>query len=175
MKKTLQIAIEANDLPQVRSLLIEMIRRSPGNVPALEDITETISSVPGLFEPDDGKTYAPSARDMTETLIDSLLEDLSCNFSLPKFRLYTETQALRHADRDYYSGREIGNAPADEYAGNRKNSGMIRRIAYIIMALGAAAVIVSLCVSLKFLLGIGIGVIMLGSAVGYRGVARIRG
>ena len=51
---------------------------------------------------------------------------------------------------------------------------MIRRIAYIIMALGAAAVIVSLCVSLKFLLGIGIGVIMLGSAVGYRGVASIR-
>lgn len=101
-------------------------------------------------------------------------EDLTCNFSLPKFRLYTETQALRHADRDYYFGREAITASTEEYTENRKSSVTIRRIAYIIMALGAAAVIVSLCVPMKFLLGIGIGVIMLGSAVGYRGVISAR-
>ncbi len=38
------------------------------------------------------------------------------------------------------------------------------------MAVGVAAAVVGICVSLKFLLGVGIGVVMLGSALAYRAI-----
>lgn len=103
MKKSLQEAIDSADKARIRSLLTDMAADTRGNAAVVDDITAAVASVPGLFEPDDGKFYAVSAEMMTAPLIDSLRQDLDSNFSLPKFRLFVETQTILHRDPKFYS------------------------------------------------------------------------
>lgn len=206
MKDTLKQAVKSGDIPQIRAILVDVITHKAGNVAALNEITETIENVPGLFDKDDGKFYASSARDMTETLIDSLREDLKGNFSLPKFRLYTEAQALTVENPNYFSDRQeeidelvtypdgtlaiteevtdgritaasVSETPlsdAERHMSRRKPkaSAIGRKIGYGVMAAGAATSIVGLCVPVAFMVGLGIGVIMLGSAIAYANIRR---
>lgn len=143
---------------------------------------------------------------MTETLIDSLREDLKVNFSLPKYRLYTEVQALMVENPNYFSDRQeeidelvtypdgtlaiteevtdgkitaasVSETPmsdAERHMSRRKPkaSAVSRKFGYGVMAAGAAAAIVGLCVPVRLLIGLGIGVIMLGSAIVYANLRR---
>ncbi len=201
MKDTLKQAVKSGDIRQIRAIMIDSMTCCAGNTATLNQITEAIEKVPGLFDRDDGKFYAASARDMTETLIDSLREDLGSNFSLPKYRLYTEVQALRVSDPDYYAEREkeqkesvaypdgtltiteeivggkvtaasvsetpLPDAGHDTARRRHKRSALCRRIGYCVMTAGVVASIVGLCVPVRFLIGLGIGVIMLGTAIVY--------
>lgn len=174
MKKALQEAIDSADTARIRSLLTDMAAGSRGSIPAIEDITAAVATVPDLFEPDDGRFYASSAEEMTPALIDALRQDLDSNFSLPKFRLFVETQAILHRDPKYYSHRRQESdavGPAAESAeAVTTGAGVFSKVAFVIMAVGVAAAVVGICVSLKFLLGVGIGVVMLGSALAYRAI-----
>ena len=221
MKKKLQSALEAADIPAVRTILIEMIDTGYNRTNTLQDITSTLPATPGLFEPDDGKTYAPTAAQMTETLIESLREDLSRNFSLHKFRLFTEARLLTHGDPHYFANRErevteliedpagemeireeiIDNritsanvttpgqdcgdvwqtegccdvadtaSPSDSQP-HRAGNKALRVVGLILMLAGAAAAITALCVPVTFLLGVGIGIILLGIALTYAALPR---
>lgn len=62
MKDTIKQAVKSGDIPQIREILIDSMTRRAGSVAALNDITEAIETVPGLFVKDDGKFYASSAR-----------------------------------------------------------------------------------------------------------------
>ena len=185
MKKKLKAAVEAADVPQVRSILVDIIGHGAGDTATIEDVTEAIANTPGIFEPDDGKFYAERPEDMTETLIETLRADLDRNFSLEKVRLYTEVESIKARDPRYFRDREkqmramaeeAGEAlaaapepaePSDQAAPAERPAPATRVIGYVIMALGAAAAITALCVPVKFLLGLGIGIFLLGTAVTY--------
>jgi hypothetical protein len=182
MKKKLKAAVEAADVPQVRSILVDIIGHGAATI---EDVTEAIANTPGIFEPDDGKFYAERPEDMTETLIETLRADLDRNFSLEKVRLYTEVESIKARDPRYFRDREkqmramaeeAGEAlaaapepaePSDQADPAERPAPAARVIGYVIMALGAAAAITALCVPVKFLLGLGIGIFLLGTAVTY--------
>lgn len=185
MKKKLKAAVEAADVPQVRSILVDIIGHGAGDTATIEDVTEAIANTPGIFEPDDGKFYAERPEDMTETLIETLRADLDRNFSLEKVRLYTEVESIKARDPRYFRDREkqmramaeeAGEAlaaapepaePSDQADPAERPAPATRVIGYVIMALGAAAAITALCVPVKFLLGLGIGIFLLGTAVTY--------
>lgn len=185
MKKKLKAAVEAADVPQVRSILVDIIGHGAGDTATIEDVTEAIANTPGIFEPDDGKFYAERPEDMTETLIETLRADLDRNFSLEKVRLYTEVESIKARDPRYFRDREkqmramaeeAGEAlaaapepaePSDQADSAERPAPAARVIGYVIMALGAAAAITALCVPVKFLLGLGIGIFLLGTAVTY--------
>lgn len=185
MKKKLKAAVEAADVPQVRSILVDIIGHGAGDTATIEDVTEAIANTPGIFEPDDGKFYAERPEDMTETLIETLRADLDRNFSLEKVRLYTEVESIKARDPRYFRDREkqmramaeeAGEAlaaapepaePSDQADPAERPAPAARVIGYVIMALGAAAAITALCVPVKFLLGLGIGIFLLGTAVTY--------
>lgn len=185
MKKKLKAAVEAADVPQVRSILVDIIGHGAGDTATIEDVTEAIANTPGIFEPDDGKFYAERPEEMTETLIETLRADLDRNFSLEKVRLYTEVESIKARDPRYFRDREkqmramaeeAGEAlaaapepaePSDQADPAERPAPAARVIGYVIMALGAAAAITALCVPVKFLLGLGIGIFLLGTAVTY--------
>lgn len=185
MKKKLKAAVEAADVPQVRSILVDIIGHGAGDTATIEDVTEAIANTPGIFEPDEGKFYAERPEDMTETLIETLRADLDRNFSLEKVRLYTEVESIKARDPRYFRDREkqmramaeeAGEAlaaapepaePSDQADPAERPAPAARVIGYVIMALGAAAAITALCVPVKFLLGLGIGIFLLGTAVTY--------
>lgn len=185
MKKKLKAAVEAADVPQVRSILVDIIGHGAGDTATIEDVTEAIANTPGIFEPDDGKFYAERPEDMTETLIETLRTDLDRNFSLEKVRLYTEVESIKARRPHYFRDREkqmramaeetceaLAAAPepaepSDQADPAERPAPAARVIGYVIMALGAAAAITALCVPVKFLLGLGIGVFLLGTAVTY--------
>lgn len=182
MKKKLKAAVEAADVPQVRSILVDIIGHGAGDTASIEDVTEAIANTPGIFEPDDGKFYAARPEDMTETLIETLRSDLDRNFSLEKVRLYTEVESIKARRPHYFRDREkqmramaeetcevLAVVPelSDQADPAERPAPAARVIGYVIMALGAAAAITALCVPVKFLLGLGIGIFLLGTAVTY--------
>lgn len=185
MKKKLKAAVEAADVPQVRSILVDIIGHGAGDTATIEDVTEAIANTPGIFEPDDGKFYAERPEDMTETLIETLRADLDRNFSLEKVRLYTEVESIKARRPHYFRDREkqmrdmaeeaceaLAAAPepaepSDQADPAERPAPVARVIGFVIMALGAAAAITALCVPVKFLLGLGIGIFLLGTAVTY--------
>lgn len=205
MKKKLKAAVEASDIPQVRSILIDIIEHGAGDTTTIEDVTEAISKTPGIFDADDGKFYASRPEEMTETLIESLREDLDRNFSLEKVRLFTEVESIKAGSPHYFRDREKNLASVADYAcdtlsieeevedgrvtaahvsdtphecaadAGRNADGRkpaARIVGYAIMAAGAVAAIVGLCVPVKFLLGLGIGVFLLGTAITYMALVR---
>lgn len=194
MKKILRDALEAGDMTKARTVLVEMMTKTPGNVTVLEDIRETIEKTPDLFQADDGKFYARSAEEMTETLIEELRKDLTTDFSLPKYRLYTEVQALKNSNPKYYKGRQEvcepirdeivveaieESGPESEYdemaekkIRHRHRSAAGRGFGLAVIVLGLVASIVGICVPVRFLIGLGIGVLMLGATVAYTAINR---
>ena len=178
MKNTLKEAMKANDLPKIRELLVEIIRNESGTTTRIEEVTEALETTPGLFDLDDGKNYPRSAERMNEELIDRLADDLKSNFSLEKFRLLTEVYAKKAEDPDFYTPNPSAEVkPADEKKGSpqeckacKKKCNCASVVGAVIMALGCAAAIVGLCVPVKFLLGLGIGVFMLGTAFVYMSI-----
>lgn len=102
MKKKLQEAIEANDIPAVRSILTAMATAKGSSVSSLEDMAEAIARTKDLFDHDDGKIYAESAKELTETEIEALREDIVHNFSIAKFKLLVEVQEIEHTHPNYF-------------------------------------------------------------------------
>lgn len=236
MKRKLQSAIDAADIPMIRATLVEMIDSGYNHSDVLNDIAGALAANPDIFVKDDGRHYADSPADMTETLINSLRADLPGNFSVEKFSLLAESRLLTHNDPHYFSRRESETVEVIEdadgeidvtstlvdnrttaahattlptsdasdtdieaadvsdatsllnRAGSATDSGtkggnavikprkrrgrFLRTIGFSLMALGAAAAIVALCVPISFLLGVGIGVIMLGIALAYAAIPR---
>lgn len=180
MKERIRKAVESQDTASLRALLIESISVHAGRPETLIEISEIISTVPALFDTDDGKSY-PSADEMTPRSLDALGEDLKINFSLPKYRLFTEVCARIARDPDFSlreSSREeevingAGASNADNPYASQSRGKSLRILGFILMAAGLATSIVGLCVPVRFMIGLGIGVIMLGSAVAYTTVTR---
>lgn len=167
MENTFKEALEAKDLPKVRELLIEAVTRDPGQTVSIDSVREVLESTPGLFVEDDGRRYAESPDRMTPELTRKLIKDLKNNFSLEKFSLLTETAALhgvgenREADNEEEIVKSDSNTASDK--ASKPRCSCAKTTAIIMMILGCAAAIVGLCIPVKFLLGLGIGVFMVGS------------
>lgn len=162
MKNTLKKALESNNLPEIRESLIDIIRYKSDEPVSIDTVTEVIETTPGLFDKDNGKYYADSAAELTGEQLDKLTEDLKSNFSLEKYRLFTEAYAILAENPGYY----------DKKAASSGSTSPGKIFGFILMVLGCAAAIVGLCVPVKFLLGIGIGVFMIGTAVVYINIRR---
>lgn len=61
-------------------------------------------------------------------------------------------------------------SPVNNPKTERTKKSAVKIIGYVLILMGIAAAIVGICVPVKFLIGLGIGVIMLGSAVTYLGI-----
>lgn len=179
MKNKIKKAVEANDIPKIRLLLIELMATRAGKTSVLMEISETISSVPGLFEKDNGKTY-PSAIDLTPEGLERLRLDLADNFSLPKYRLFTEANARMQRDPDFQLHSPIPKketlegilATPEEPKDSIPRNKPLLIVGFILMILGAVTSIVGLCVPVRFMIGLGIGVILLGAATAYAALPR---
>lgn len=192
METQLKEAVRARDIPRVRDLLIALIIRESGNINAIESITDVLESTPGIFEPDDGKNY-PTSDKMTPAQTKQLIEDLKSNFSVEKFSLLAEIYELRkpgsvnpsaseavstsdEGERKPVSEAEreemLADAKAVYGAGSKPKCNCGRVTGAVMMALGCAAAIVGICVPVNFLIGVGIGVFMLGSAWLYMNLPR---
>lgn len=212
MKKKLQQAIEAHDVPTVRNILIEMVTAKGGSVSALEDMAGAIAATKDLFVKDDGKIYASSAKELTATEIEALREDVKQNFSVPKFKLLAEVQEIERTHPSYFKNRvqevnlnvdyaedtmiedtmiieeeivadrvvvaEIADRPdksdpadcpgsLDCSSRPDKSGRAIKICGYVIMLLGLVTSIVGLCIPVRFMIGLGIGVLMLGAGIIY--------
>lgn len=185
MEKALKEAIEANNLPAIREALVNIIVNDAGKIIPVETVTEVLETTPGIFDVDNGKTYDEKDYQNPSQLIDELIKDLKSNFSPEKFGLLTEICVVQVSEGKKYQMpedetsavlvEELQAAKPASDAGSKKeeqeygkpkcNCGKIINI--VIMALGCAAAIVGLCVPVKFLLGLGIGVFMLGTALLY--------
>lgn len=174
MKNTLKAAVEANDLPKIRETLVKIIRSKSDKSVSIDSVTEVIQTTPGLFDKDNGKFYADKAENLTAKQLDEIADDLKSNFSLEKFRLLTEAYAILAESPDYYADKKQKATAKETVAksdccksGKKKSVSCGKVFGAIVMALGCAAAIVGLCVPVKFLLGLGIGIFMLGTAFVY--------
>ncbi len=239
MKKTLEKAVKANDIPQVRTILLQMLSSKSDNTASLKDITEVIKKTPKLFDKDDGKVYGPTAEEMTETQVEALREDIVSNFSVHKFSRLAEVREIERKNPRYYRDRVKEVAESVDYpdgevsvseeivddsvvaaeavepsvdepsivdivaekvdavcpddcavqevaeesitteqpeastaSGEKKPCAVGRTFGYVILLLGLAAAITGVCVPVKFLIGLGIGVLMLGAAIVYASISR---
>lgn len=96
MKKTLQKAIEAQDIPKVREIITEALAQRPGNKDTLELVQFAVAKTPGLFVKDDGKTYPKKAEHWTDEVFSQLQCDLLDNFSSDKLKLFTDISTDRY-------------------------------------------------------------------------------
>lgn len=188
MEKALQKAIEANNLPAIREALVNIIINDSGKIVPIETVAEVLETTPGIFDTDNGKQYAPTAAQMTDTQIRELIHDLKSNFSPEKFGLLTEVFAIKSNEGVTFitveetrviepvidsEPAEMKNNDEEDYGENTESTGKSgKKIGAVIMAIGCAAAIVGLCVPVKFLLGLGIGVFMLGTAFVYMSITR---
>lgn len=183
MKRRILRAMESGNQQEVRQVLVEAISR--GSADDIDIVTLAIRETPQLFDPDDGKEY-PAAEEMTPPHIAALREDLLGNFSIRKLQLLTDLYGLINADMEasFTSGATQSNqnfqasrssqSSADSrddksYPDSSKPSAA-KILGYVIMILGAAASIVGICIPVNFLIGVGIGVILLGSVITVSGL-----
>lgn len=228
MKKKLEEAIKSDNVAEVRNILLQMVTSKGGSVSMIRDMAEAIGSTKNLFDKDDGKIYANSAKELTRNQIEALREDVKRNFSISKFKLLAEVQEIERTHPSYFrdgtqdvredflypdgsamvleehivnddvvtlEAHEVLPEPGDnsedtseeryevkfdsdpeetseeilevedEKASKAVSAGKV--IGYVLIVLGVAAAITAICIALKFLLGIGIGIIMLGAAIAY--------
>lgn len=183
MKSKIRAAAEAKDITKVRELLIELMSTHAGDTKVLMEISETISTVPGVFDEDDGKPY-PAAHEITRNGLRELADDLKKNFSLPKYRLFTEVHARIKRDPDFKIHKEENvatlradgivseQADTETTASPKAGSKVTRIVGYVLMILGVATAVVGICVPVGFMIGLGVGVIMLGLAITYMALPR---
>ena len=224
MKKKLEQAIKSADVAEVRNILLEMVSSKGGSVTMIEEMAHAIGSTENLFDKDDGKIYANSAKELTQTQIDALREDVKRNFSIPKFKLLAEVQEIERTHPSYFkervkdvteeieyadgssmtveehivddemvnleaadndlrtpvndsekviteTGKETSaNIGQEEDEPKKKSAGKL--FGYILLLTGLAVSIVGLCVSVNFLLGLGIGIMMIGAGTVYVSLSR---
>ena len=189
MNKGLQKAVAGGDIVAVREILVEMVSGKTRSVERVEEITEVVGNMGGLFEPDDGKRYAAHASELTQCSVAELKEDVRANFSLPKFRLLSEVCELLRDAPAYYEGRgrtlrdticsaaeqaeicsQVDSEREEELAHPGGKAGRI--VGYVMIAIGFAASVTGVCLPVNFLTGVGIGVLMLGTAMVYASLPR---
>ncbi|MCM1369180.1 MAG: hypothetical protein NC204_02280 [Candidatus Amulumruptor caecigallinarius] len=171
MKNKLIKAIEAGDRLLVKEILIDSTAGIPLKKETLEMISLTLSSMPEIFDEDDGVLYPANKRYWTETLTEKIREDLKDNFSRDKLSLIAEISediTMRpDAERYEYTEQLARTIEAAHEPYKRRGMPASQILGYVLIALGAVAAIVGLCVSVSFMIGIGIGVFMIGTAVTY--------
>ncbi len=199
-KKNLEDAIKSGDKSRVREIILTQLEKHAGDREALEMVMMAVNSDAGIYDHDDGAFRVLERDSWSGAYADELKEALKRNFSLRGLRLYvdvttelaTNAEARRHGEEidrlaivevnekieDIEDAQVLENKPSEtrdvpintETPKSGKTS-QSKIIAYILMIAGAAAAIVGLCVSLKLLMGLGIIIILLGSAVGYLAIA----
>lgn len=231
MNRSLETAVKAKDIPQVRGILLDMISSKSQSTSSLKEIAAVIAKTPDLFDKDDGFLYGPSAKEMTLEQVEALRTDIKTNFSVKKFSRLVEVMEVERENPHYYKDRvkevvetidfpegkmklseeivdkdiitadaepeyskmdvqeeypqaeeklplaEENVPPAEENVppveeGKKKTvSAVGRTFGYVVLLLGLAAAITGLCVPVKFLIGLGIGVLMLGAAIVYTAIS----
>ena len=184
MKKTLQKAIESKDIGQVRTIITQCVTSGPMSRKDIELVQYAIANTPGLFEKDNGAVY-PRPEAMTPADREALEEALTRNFSEPKFQLLTETALLPEEKPAKKKAKgepepekftlaetieiEAAKGPTAAVCSlpGRPEKKSVKTFGYILMALGVASIVTGICVPANFLLGLGIVVFLLASALVY--------
>ncbi len=214
MKRTLKAAMEAGDVARVRGILLDALRRKPGNKETLESVRMAMTSVEGIFDEAGEPLYTLPPEEWNESYARSLEAALVKNFTSERLGHYTEVvvalESRRHdpsapADAPSPAGdsldeeieirvarlteivppeevvelteREASDDAEDEEGREvRKGHSATKIFGYVLILLGAAAAIVGMCVPAHFIIGLGIGTLMIGSAIAYIGISsRSRG
>lgn len=193
MNDTLRKAVAAHDVPEVRAEIIRLITDSAGNRNSLESVAYAIERLPDLFDEDNGSMKGTTVADNSPVLRETMHTELERNFSREKLSLYADlcvAAVMDHREHCPEAGAN-GEAEAEAYEVDAIETSMVeadnaedikgpsapeppvenRRkgslAGWIILGIGVILSIVGLCVSFKLLMGIGIGVLMVGSMTLY--------
>lgn len=164
MKEKLNKAIEANDIVLVKEIVIDAVTNHAGRRETLELVAVAVEKAPHIFVEDDGEKFPADSKYWTETLKLNLREKLKNNFSREKLKLFTEISSdiTTHPEKER---SEYGEVVPRQKGKSQNKVGKI--IGYSVMCVGIVAAIVGLCIPLRLLLGLGIGVFMIGSGITY--------
>ena len=164
-RKQLEEALKAKDKMRVRAIVMEALEYHAGKREALEVVAFALDSDVELFEPEDGRLRRLPREQWGPEYEREVREGLKENFSFPALQTYADIVTEMAANP------EMGASPQEEEASDSgraiRKPNPLKVVGYIIMLLGVAAAIVAVCIPLRFLIGLGIGVFMLGSVVTY--------
>ena len=211
MKRALNEAIKAGDVVKARSLLLDALRRSPGNKETIINIRTVMLELPDLFDKEEDVLFTLPAEDWNDAYSRTLERQLMTHFTSDRFSHFTEVVVELERRRQAGEATDAAPARSEEYAdvevdvrpagftelvaveevvdlsetisrnadkpqkpANAKNerNKIVSIAGYVLMALGAAAAITGMFVPAHFIIGIGIGVFMLGTAVCYMAISR---
>ena len=187
-RNKIEKALQAGDTAAVRRELLDIARNHAGNAGALDAVKLAISKSKDLFVKDNGAFRFEKRRDWSAEYRDRLAEALKSNFSREKLSALVEVELALKSDSDASKGHETvkedisadadaaapemhlsEKIPADDqwsHPERRKLSG-VKIAGYVMMLLSLAAIIVALCIPITWLLGVGIAVFMIATAVTY--------
>ena len=193
MKDALRKKVAEHDVPGARAIIIRLITDSAGKRSSLESVAYAIEKLPDLFDEDNGSMRGITVADNSPVLRETMHTELENNFSREKLSLYadlcvsaemdrrehcTETGADGEAEAEAYEVNAIETSIAEadntgdveeptapEPVAETRRKGSLA--GWIILGIGVVLSIVGLCISFKLLMGIGIGVLMVGSMTLY--------
>lgn len=187
-RKKIEKALQAGDTAAVRRELLDIARNHADNAGALDAVKLAISKSKDLFVKDNGAFRFEKRRDWSAEYRDRLAEALKSNFSREKLSALVEVELALKSDSDASKGHETvkedisadadavapemhlsEKIPADDqwsHPERCKLSG-VKIAGYVMMLLSLAAIIVALCIPITWLLGVGIAVFMIATAVTY--------
>lgn len=187
-RKKIEKALQAGDTAAVRRELLDIARNHADNAGALDAVKLAISKSKDLFVKDNGAFRFEKRRDWSAEYRDRLAEALKSNFSREKLSALVEVELALKSDSDASKGHETvkedisadadaaapemhlsEKIPADDqwsHPERRKLSG-VKIAGYVMMLSSLAAIIVALCIPITWLLGVGIVVFMIATAVTY--------
>ena len=193
MKDALRQKVAEHDVAGARAIIIRLITDSAGKRDSLESVAYAIEKLPDLFDEDNGSMRGITLADNSPVLRETMHTELERNFSREKLSLYAdlcvsavmdrhdhcpETGADGEAEAEAYevdaietsvaetdSAEEAKEPAAPEPPVENKRKGSL--VGWILLGIGVILSIVGLCISYKLLMGIGIGVLMVGSMALY--------
>lgn len=196
MKRTLKKAIETGDVIPARAVIVEQLLLHPRDKSVIENITYALENIPDLCEEDDHTPFRDVA-DLKRNFSREKLEMfVATAVGGPKV-VTGPAEAPEHPAPAVAEAVEVEATPVDsacdatdddsiltlaetadrleaekEAASNHKSShNFLSLLGYNLIYAGLAVCIVALCVSLKFLIGIGIAVIFIGATISYIAIA----
>lgn len=185
-------AVKAGRVDEVRAYIIDGLGRHADRTSTLEMVKYAVVNTPDIFDEDEEEFYSLPKDEWNAAYADTLRRELKTGFTRDRVMLYADVEMYLAShpearqrvpveailsvsevldESDYVEEDRIAIESVEIIEKATEDTGehpsVAKIIGYIILIAGLVVSIVGLCIPLNFLVGLGIGVIMIGSAVVY--------